>query len=237
MFYFDPVYLLFVGPGMLFGMWAQFKVKSAFGKFSQVATQRGMTGADVAKAILQTENVSGVSIERVDGMLSDHYDPRDRTLRLSPDVFSGRSVAAAGIAAHEVGHAIQHARSYRWLTMRSQLVPVMSITSKAMWPLMIGGMVLASLSSMLGSTLLMIGVATFAVTALFQIVTLPVEFDASKRALAAIEQGNIVTGQELVGARSVLNAAALTYVAAAVTSILTLLYYLMRLGILGGNDD
>jgi Zn-dependent membrane protease YugP len=235
--FFDPLYLLFAAPGFLLAMWAQFKVKSSFNHYSRIAISRGMTGADVAAAILREKGVTGVRIEPVQGWLSDHYDPRSRTLRLSPDVFGGRAIAAAGVAAHEVGHAIQHAEAYRWLEMRSNLVPMLNITSTVAMPAMIIGLMLSTGGSIFGQGIMLIGLALFGVMVIFQIITLPVEFDASRRALLAIEHGGIVTGEELAGARKVLSAAALTYVAAAISSIMTLLYFLLRSGLLGRRDD
>ncbi|MBN2799363.1 MAG: zinc metallopeptidase [Deltaproteobacteria bacterium] len=237
MFYLDPLYLALAAPGMLLGMWAQWRVKSAFSRWSEVRTRRGMTGAEVAAAILRQQQVQGIRIEQVSGFLSDHYDPTDRTLRLSPDVFHGQSVAAAGIAAHEVGHAIQHADAYAWLGLRSKLVPVLQITNRTSMPLIVGGMVLASVGvAALGQLAFQLGAILFGFTALFQIVTLPVEIDASRRALRVLDRGQILQGEELTGARAVLSAAAWTYVAAAISSLLTLLYYLMRSGLLGGRS-
>lgn len=234
----DPLYILIALPGMLLAMFAQAKVSSAFKRYSGIRTARGLSGAEVAQAILRTKKIQGVRIEPVQGRLSDHYDPRSRTLRLSPDVYSGRSVAAAGIAAHEVGHAIQHAESYAWLTMRSNLVPALSVTSRMAMPAIMLGFALSWMGSGgLGSVVMLAGIALFSVMVLFQLVTLPVEFDASRRALAAIEEGQIVTAGELDGAKSVLGAAALTYVAAAVSSMMTLLYFLLRAGVLGGSRD
>lgn len=220
----DPVWLLFALPGVLLGAWAQWRVTSTFSTWSRVGTSGGFTGADIARAILRVNGITDVAIEPTRGFLSDHYDPLSRTLRLSPDVYGGRSVAAAGVAAHEVGHAIQHARSFAPLMLRSALVPAVSITSRAApWAVMLGLMVGAGAG--LGQTLVLAGVAMFALMVVFQLVTLPVELDASRRALAAIEQHGLVTGSELAGARAVLGAAALTYLAAAVSSILQLLYW------------
>lgn len=221
---FDPIWLLFALPGMLLGAWAQWRVTSTFREWSQVPTVGGHTGADLARAILRVHGITDVAVEPTHGFLSDHYDPISKTLRLSPDVYGGRSVAAAGVAAHEVGHAIQHARAFAPLVMRSALVPAVSITSHlAPWALMIGLMLGAGAG--LGHALVVAGVASFALMVVFQLVTLPVELDASRRALAAIESHRLVVGEELVGARAVLGAAALTYLAAAVTSILQLLYW------------
>lgn len=237
MFYFDPLYLILTIPPMLLALYAQAKVKSTFMKYSQVPTLRGMSGADVAAAILRTRRIHDVKIEPVEGTLSDHYDPTTKTLRLSPEVYGGRTVAAAGVAAHEVGHAIQHAESYRFLTMRSNLVPLLGFTSKLALPTLMIGFVMMSAQSALGQPILLAGIALFSVMVLFQLVTLPVEFDASRRALLAIQDGGIVDARELVGAKKVLSAAALTYVAAAVSSVATLLYFLIRSGLLGGRRD
>jgi len=238
MLFFDPLYLLFAAPGMLLAFWAQYKVKSTFHRYSQVTTRRGWTGAEIADAILRVNQIRDVRIEPTQGFLSDHYDPVAKVLRLSPDVYAGRSVAAAGVAAHEVGHAIQHAQGYRWLMMRSRMVPVLQVTSNMAMPaLMIGFLLMAMGQAGLGQLAVLAGIAMFAVLVLFQLVTLPVEFDASRRALLAIEQGGLVTTTEHDGARRVLSAAALTYVAAAVTSALQLLYFLYRAGLLGGRSD
>lgn len=238
MFGIDPLYLLLAAPGMLLGLYAQWKVKSTFQHFARVATARGYTGAEIAAAILTSKGIRGVRIEPVDGFLADHYDPTDRALRLSPDVYAGRSVAAAGVAAHEVGHAIQHAESYAFLQMRSSIVPLLNITSRMAMPAIMIGFALAAFSrSPLGSLVALIGIGLFAVTVVFQLVTLPVEFDASRRALLAIEEGGLVLPQELAGARSVLSAAALTYVAGAVASLLQLLYFVLRFSALQRRDE
>jgi len=237
MFWFDPLWLLFVVPGTLLALWAQFKVRSAFGRWSQVPTARGMSGADIAQAILDVNGIRNVRIEPTEGFLSDHYDPWSRTLRLSRDVYLGRSVAAAGVAAHEVGHALQHAHGFTLLKLRSALVPALSVTSHLAMPAILLGFVLSAGGSVLGQTVLLVGIGMFALMVAFQLVTLPVEIDASRRALAAIEQGAIVTGPELGGARKVLTAAALTYLAAAVTAVLQLLYFLLRAGLLGRREE
>lgn len=235
--FFDPLWLLFALPGMLLAGWAQWRVTSTFSRYAGVPTQRGLSGAEVAAAILRVRGIRDVAIEPVQGMLSDHYDPSSKTLRLSPDVYGGRSVSAAGVAAHEVGHALQHADGYAFLNMRSALVPLLSITSRFAMPAIFLGFLLASGGSAFGQAVLLFGIGSFAVMVLFQLVTLPVEFDASRRALVAIEAGHIVTPSELEGARSVLSAAALTYVAAAVSSGLQLAYFVLRSGLLGGSRD
>lgn len=236
MFYIDPLYLILAAPGLLLGLWAQWRVKSTFRRYSEVGTSRGMSGAEIAASILQVKGIHDVRIEPVEGFLSDHYDPRHKTLRLSPDVYHGRSVSAAGVAAHEVGHAIQHAERYAFLGMRSALVPAMSFASPLAVPIIIGGFLLSSfVGTGVGQLVTIAGLGLFAVVVLFQLVTLPVEFDASRRALAAIQGGGILHGQEVQGAKNVLSAAAWTYVAAAVSAILTLLYFLIRSGLLGGG--
>jgi Zn-dependent membrane protease YugP len=236
LYHFDWLYLVLAAPGMLLGLWAQWRVRSTFQHFARIATRRGMTGAEVAAWILQTEGVRGVRIEPSRGFLSDHYSPGERALRLSPDVYGGRSISAVGVAAHEVGHAIQHAQAYAFLGLRSALVPIVQITSPLAMPIIMIGFVLSGYTGgFLGQVVMIVGLGLFGMVVLFQIVTLPVEFDASRRALAAIEKGGLLQGQELDGARSVLRAAAWTYVAAAVSAALTLLYFLIRSGLLGGR--
>jgi Zn-dependent membrane protease YugP len=228
---FDLQYLLFLVPGTLLSLWAQFKVKSTFDKYKQVPGARGLTGAQAAQELISARGVSGVTIEQVAGFLSDHYDPRHRVLRLSPDVYHGRSLAALGVAAHEAGHAIQHAKAYGPLKLRSFLVKPAGIGSNLGMFLSMGGLVLQSTS------MITVGVVLFSAAVLFTLVTLPVEFAASRRAVVALQELNIVSKGEAAGARAVLNAAALTYVAAAVTAVLQLLYFLMRAGLLGGRRD
>jgi uncharacterized protein len=229
--FFDPLYLLFALPGLALSLWAQFKVKSTFKKFSEVPARSGMTGARAAAELIRQRGVSGVRIEPTHGFLSDHYDPFQRVLRLSEDVYHGRSLAALGVAAHEAGHAIQHAQSYGPLKFRSLLVKPASIGSNF-------GVILASIGLALqASSLTTIGIILFSAAVLFTLVTLPVEFDASKRAVVALRELGIVTPAEAPGAAAVLNAAALTYVAAAITAILQLLYFLMRAGLLGGRRE
>jgi uncharacterized protein len=233
----DSQYFLIVGPFFLLSLWASFRVKSQFAHFSKVGTRAGVTGADVARRILATNGIRDVEVEPVSGFLSDHYDPSSKRLRLSPDVYHGKSIASVGVAAHEVGHAIQHARAYVPLAFRSAIVPLANIGSQlGMWIFMIGLMLSATGS---GKTVALVGIGLFSFSVLFTLVTLPVEFDASRRALLSIEEGGYLRADEVQGARSVLGAAAMTYVAAAATSIATLVYFLLRSGILGGsrNDD
>jgi Zn-dependent membrane protease YugP len=231
MFYFDPLYFLLLGPALLLSVVAQARVSSAFRRYSRVGTAAGMSGAQAAAQILQTHGVGGVRIQRAQGFLSDHYDPRGRVLRLSKSVYDGRSIASVGIAAHEAGHALQHAQNYFPLQIRSALVPVTQIGSWLAWPLLLIGFLFSALE------LVKIGILFFSGAVLFQLVTLPVEFDASRRAVAVLGRQGILTTQELQGTRRVLSAAAMTYVAAAAAAVLQLLYFLLRAGLLGGGDD
>lgn len=238
MFYIDPLYVMLALPGLLLGLWAQWRVRSTFSRYAQVGTRRALSGAEIAHTILQTEGIQDVRVEPSDGWLSDHYSPTDRTLRLSSEVYEGRSIAAAGVAAHEVGHAVQHARGYAMLGMRSALVPVVQLASPLAVPVIVGGFLLSGFAgSDVGDLVTLAGLGLFAIVVLFQLVTLPVEFDASRRALEAIRTGHILEGPEQDGAREVLTAAAWTYVAAAVSSLLTLLYFLLRSGLLGRRRD
>jgi Zn-dependent membrane protease YugP len=206
---------------LLFGLWAQFKVRSTFKRYSQVPTASGMTGAQAADAVLRNSGVQGVGIRPVAGELSDHYDPRSKTLNLSENVGGAATVAALGVAAHEAGHAVQDARGYKPLRIRATLVPAASIGSQ-LW------IFPAFLGLILGSTgLVNVGLVLFLAVVIFQLVTLPVEFDASRRAVVALEGGGLLQPAELDGARKVLSAAALTYVAALVASIGQLIYFFL----------
>jgi uncharacterized protein len=213
------VFLICTVVPLLFGLWAQFKVKSTFKRYSQVATASGMTGAQAADAVLRNSGVTGVGIQPVAGQLSDHYDPRTKTLNLSEDVGGAATVAALGVAAHEAGHAVQDARGYAPMKIRSTLVPAASIGSQ-LW------IFPAFLGLILGSTgLVNVGLVLFLAVVVFQLVTLPVEFDASHRAIVALEGGGLLGAEELSGARKVLQAAALTYIAALAASIGQLIYF------------
>ena len=236
MFYFmmDPLYLIATGLGLALTLWAKYRVKSAFAHFSKVGVRSGMTGAEAAAAVARAGNAAGIKIERHQGFLSDHFDPRSRTLRLSPDVYDGRSVASIAVAAHEAGHAIQQAAAYPALGLRSALVPVANI-GNSLWamPFMIGIVLSAGQraagSSSLGQTLMIAGILMFAGVVLFQMVTLPVEFDASRRAKAVLVQAGIVqTPEEARGVNKVLDAAAMTYVAAALAGVMQLLSLILR---------
>jgi Zn-dependent membrane protease YugP len=221
MMYFDPFGLIVFAVSMLMALVAQGRVKLAYAKYSQVGVRAGLTGADVARQILRDADVDGVSIEAIPGLMTDHYDPRSRTLRLSEDVYHGRSIASLGIAAHEVGHAIQHAYGYWPLEMRSLMYPVSSLGSSLAFPLAFAGLIFQM------PMLLNIGIWLFAAAVAFTLVTLPVEFNASSRAVKCLAHGGYMTDEELRGTRSVLNAAALTYVAAAATALLQLLHLIL----------
>jgi uncharacterized protein len=213
------VFLICTVVPLLFGLWAQFQVKSTFKRYSQVPTASGLTGAQAADAVLRNSGVTGVGIQPVAGQLSDHYDPRTKTLNLSEDVGMQASVAALGVAAHEAGHAVQDARGYKPMQIRSTLVPAASIGSQ-LW------IFPAFLGLILGSTgLVNVGLVLFLAVVVFQLVTLPVEFDASHRAIVALEGGGLLGAEELSGARKVLRAAALTYIAALAASIGQLIYF------------
>ncbi len=227
---FDPMYFVIVGPALLLSLWATFKVKGAFARYSRERSARGYTGADAAREILRANNLHDVRVVEGRGLLSDHYDPRTRTVNLSPDVYEAPSVAAIAIAAHEVGHALQHAREYGPLALRSMAVPIASIGSWAPYILFFLGMILHMLS------LVYLGIFLFLGVVAFQLITLPVELNASRRAGEELERLGIAASGELAGVRSVLSAAAMTYVAAAITSLLTLVYYLYRAGLLGGRS-
>lgn len=226
MFFFDPVYLLFAIPPLLLGLWAQFRVKSAFGQYSKVRTGNGMTGAQMARLILDSNGLQTVVVERVNGMLSDHYDPRGKVLRLSESVYGTPSVAAVGVAAHEAGHALQDKQHYAPLRLRSAIVPAVNIGS---WLGPIIFMIGFFMSGATGNTIAIIGLLFFGMTAIFALVTLPVEFDASKRAKQQLATVGAISPQELKGVGQVLDAAALTYIAAAVQAVVTMLYYVSLL--------
>lgn len=234
--FFDPMYLLFMIPPLLFSWWAQRKVQSSFRKYSQVSAGRGLTGAVAARRILDSFGLGNVDVERVDGFLSDHYDPRSKTLRLSPDVYDSPSLAAVGVAAHEAGHALQDKQSYAPLMLRSSLVPAAQFGSNlGPYIIMAGFLLMAFANSALGQGLAWIGVIILGAATLFTLVTLPVEFDASKRAKALLVSEGIVSAQEVEGVDKVLDAAALTYVAAAISALATLAFYVIRL--LGASRD
>ncbi|CAN5488486.1 zinc metallopeptidase [soil metagenome] len=224
--FFNPLYLVFALPALLLGLYAQMKVRSSFEKYSRVRSARGITGAQTARHILDENGLQHVTVERVDGFLSDHYDPRSKTLRLSSNVYDTPSLAAVGVAAHETGHAIQDQQHYAPLNIRSALVPAVQIGS---WLGPIVFIIGFLMSNMVGQSIAWLGIILFGATAVFAVVTLPVEFDASRRAKQLLVSEGILNSQEIVGVNKVLDAAALTYVAAALQAIMTLLYYVYLL--------
>ncbi len=226
------LYLLFSLPALILGFWAQIKVQSAFGKFSKIRTYAGLTGAQIAHRMLDSVGLSHVRVEQAQGFLSDHYDPRAKALRLSPQVYQSNSIAAAGVAAHEAGHAIQDASGYTMLQLRSAMVPGVQIGS---WLGPIIFIVGFFLSPTIGTSIAWLGIGLFSLAAIFALITLPVEFDASQRAKAWLSTSGAIYNEEIRGINSVLDAAALTYVAAAVQAISTVLYYVFLLT--GRNRD
>jgi Zn-dependent membrane protease YugP len=227
--FFDPILMLISVPGLLLSMWASFKVKTTFRHYGQVRPRSGLSGAEAARELLRQHGVADVRVEPIEGFLSDHYDPQARVLRLSPDVYSGCSLAALGVAAHEAGHALQHAADYKPLSFRSLVVkPAMFGSQLGMYAVFAGLMLHAT-------GFVWVGVIMFSAFVLFTLVTLPVEFDASRRAVAVLADSGMIAPDEVDGTRKVLSAAALTYVAAAITAVLQLLYFLWRAGLLGSR--
>jgi Zn-dependent membrane protease YugP len=233
--YIDPLYFVFMIPALLLSLWASFKTRSAFKKYSQVRSMNGLTGAQAADRMLRQAGIDDVRIEPTQGYLSDHYNPATKTLALSEAVYGSSSIAAVGVACHEAGHAVQHAHKYAPLGLRSMLVPTANIGSRLGYLVMMAGLFILYMGSQLGVQIVMLGAVLFSAVLLFQIVTLPVEFDATARAKRLAVEYGIVSAQERQGMDRVLNAAALTYVAAAISTLLTLLYYLVRAGIIGGR--
>lgn len=209
-------------------------LKSKFKKYSKVRLQNGMSGAEIAQKMLDDHGIRDVQVISTPGMLTDHYNPLKKTVNLSEGVYNQRNAAAAAVAAHEVGHAVQHATAYSWLTMRSKIVPAVGIASKLSNIVIIVGLVLASTGSAFGTAVFGVGIGLFAVTTLFAFITLPVEFDASNRALAWLERENMVTSQEYAGSKDALKWAARTYVVAALGSLATLVYFIMMF--MGSRD-
>ena len=219
-FFYDPTFILLI-PAVILAIWAQVKVKSTFAKFEKVQAGRGMTGAEVAQRLLGDAGLGNVQIEEIQGKLSDHYDPRTRVLRLSAPISRGRSVAALGVAAHEVGHAIQHEKAYAPFEIRQSIVPVASFGSTLAFPLFFIGILFSA------PKLMDIGIVFFSAAVVFQVVTLPVEFNASSRALALLDSRGYLVGEEVGQAKKVLSAAALTYVAATAMAVLELVRLLI----------
>ena len=223
-YYFDIYYLILVVPAVIFSMWAQAKVNSTFNKYSRVSTYSRMTGFEAARRILDANGLRHVAIERVSGNLTDHYDPRSNVIRLSDSVYGSASVAAIGVAAHEAGHAVQYAVGYTPIKIRSAIIPVCQIGSNLSWPVIFLGLIINS------GTLVNLGLILFATVALFQFVTLPVELNASNRATAALSMSGSITDDELYGVEKVLQAAAMTYVAALAVSLANLFRLIIRFG-------
>lgn len=231
MMMFDPVYLMVVAPGLILAMIAAWMTKSTFAKYAQVGVRSGLTGAEAARQMLESQGVHNVDIRETGGFLSDHYDPRSNSLNLSHDVYHGRSLSAIGVACHEAGHAMQMATKYPLMGLRTLLVPV-TMFGQNLAPLIFGvGLAMGAMG------VVKIAILLFAAAVVFSIITLPIEWDASARAKAYIARAGVVTAQEYPYAAKVLNAAFMTYVAGAITSVLTLLYFLFRAGLLGGRRD
>ncbi|HCF50507.1 MAG TPA: peptidase [Syntrophomonas sp.] len=222
-------YLLFILPALALSLYAQFKIKSTFEKYSQVRSQRGITGREAAATILRRNQMGSIAIEAVAGSLSDHYDPQAHAVRLSETVYGSNSLAAIGVAAHESGHAIQHHQRYGLLELRHSIVPVSNFASSASFPILFLGFILRSPSLILG------GIILFSLVVLFHVVTLPVEINASQRAVAELSSAGLVSNDEIPMIKQVLGAAALTYLAATISAVSNLLYYLLIFT--GGNDD
>lgn len=221
-YYFDPLYFMFALPGLLVALFAQAKVKSNYSKYSKIINSSGYTGADVAQLILKNNGITNVQVRRISGNLTDNFNPKDNCIYLSDGVFGSNTIAAVGIAAHEAGHAVQHAQSYAPVKLRSALVPICNFGAGVSPFLILLGYVMQL------EVLLFLALGVFLLSVLFQLVTLPVEFDASSRALQAIKQSGVLNPQEQKGAKKVLSAAALTYVAALLQSLLIFLYYFVR---------
>jgi Zn-dependent membrane protease YugP len=232
MFFFDPTMIIVI-PAILFAVWAQARVKGTFDKYNKIQNRKGVTAADVARMLLNSAGISDVKIERISGSLTDHYDPRARVLRLSDSVYGSGSLAAIGVAAHETGHAMQHNEGYMPLAIRNSILPAANLGSNMAFRLVLLGLVLSYMSSALGTLGLYIayfGIALFMVAVLFQVITLPVELNASNRAIMILGDERILAEDELIPARKVLNAAAMTYVAALTVSLSNLLRLLVILG-------
>jgi len=234
----DPLYLMMLAPAFVLSLIATFVTRGTFKKYSTVPASSGLTGAQAAERMLRSQGVFDVKIERIEGFLSDYYDPSQKVLRLSPDVYDSDSLSAIGVACHEAGHALQHAHAYAPLTLRTALVPLAQFSSVASyWIIMAGFVMMYMAGHGIAVILLKVGIVFFAATVVFTLVTLPVEWDASHRAKAHMVSSCIVGPGQEVAAGRVLNAAFLTYIAAAVSAVLTLIYYLIRAGLLGGRSD
>ena len=226
---FDMTYVLLVLPCLILSLWASSRVNSTFQKYSQHRSYRGITGAEAARRVLQANGVTGVRIEQVSGNLTDHYDPRTNVIRLSDSVHSSASVAAIGVAAHEAGHAVQYAQHYAPIKLRSAIIPITNIGSRLAMPLILVGL-LFNVAAEASYFFVYAGIACFGLSLVFQLVTLPVEFNASRRALEAIESAGILTEEEQIGAKKTLSAAAMTYVAATAVALAQLLRLITLFG-------
>ena len=226
---FDSTYLLLVLPCIILSLWASANVNSTFRKYSNQHSIRRITGAQAAQRVLSANGVTGVRVERVSGNLTDHYDPRTNVIRLSDSVYDATSTAAIGVACHEAGHAVQYAQSYGPIKLRAAIIPITNIGSRLAMPLILIGLLLTVFEN-LSYTFVYLGIACFGLSLVFQLVTLPVEFNASRRALAAIENGELLTAEEQKGARKTLTAAAMTYVAATATALAQLLRLILLYG-------
>ena len=226
---FDWTYLVLVLPCILLSLWASSNVNSTFKKYSRQYSSRGLTGAEAAQRVLMANGVRGVRIDRVSGNLTDHYDPKTNVIRLSDSVYSSTSTAAIGVACHEAGHAVQYAENYGPIKVRAAIIPLTNFGSKIAMPLILAGILMTFLGSF-SDTLVYLGIAAFGMSLVFQLVTLPVEFNASRRAIQAIEASNLLTAEEQRGARKTLKAAALTYVAATAVALAQLLRLIVLFG-------
>ncbi|MBQ3335579.1 MAG: zinc metallopeptidase [Eubacteriaceae bacterium] len=221
MIYFDWTWLILI-PGIIFSFYAQSKINKNYSVYSRVPCKSGITGADAARRIMKANNISDVDIEHVSGELSDHYDPRSKTVRLSDGVFDAASVASVAIAAHEIGHVIQHQQGYFPLKFRNAIIPVTNLTSRMSWPIFLIGIIISSFGSRYGGIIMDVGIVCFAIALIFYIITLPVEFNASSRAITQLTECGIITDSEREGAKKVLGAAAMTYVASTLSAFLSL---------------
>ncbi len=223
-YYFDIYYFILIIPALLFGLWAQSQVNSSFNKYSKIGTMRGMTGAQAAEYILNQNGIYDVEVRHISGNLTDNFNPKNKTINLSDSVYNSTSIAAVGVAAHEAGHAVQHAVNYKPIRIREIIIPVTQIGSWLYFPIILLGIFLSSMN------LVNFGILLFSTMAIFQLVTLPVEFNASDRAIKTLESSGILYGEEITGAKKVLKAAALTYVAALVSSLAQLLRLILIFG-------
>lgn len=235
-YYFDWTYVVFVLPCVFFAMIASIRVNTTFKKYATQYSARHITGAEAARRVLQDSGVNNVRIERISGNLTDHYDPRDNVIRLSDNVYDNPSTAAIGVACHEAGHAVQYAVGYAPIKLRAAIIPITNFGSKLAMPLILLGLLLTAFENF-SYTLVYAGIACFGLSLIFQLITLPVEFNASRRALRAIEQGDLLTQEETKGARKTLTAAAMTYVAATAVSLAQLLRLLVIFGGRGRRND